>query len=116
MRLNKSVKIGKNLYRVPRPKKSMKINANEAFCVVEHKGRWVVAITSGWDREFVGNQKLNRTEALQLISFLSYYVNLVKPTDATALHASIKVSTNRITRSAHELVGVAVGKEFRSNE
>ncbi len=113
MRLNKSVKMGDNIYRVPRPKKSMKINANEAFCICEHKGRWVVAITSGWERVFKGNQKLNRTEALQLISFLSYYVNLVKPTDATTLHASIKVSANRITRSANELAGIALDKEFQ---
>lgn len=103
-----SVKIGKSKYRVPRPKRRLQINANDSFCVVNHKNRWVIAIVSGWDREFYSCDTINRTQALNLISFLSDYINLVKPTEATALSASLKASTNRIIKTGQELTGIAV--------
>lgn len=111
MSLYKSQKVSKNLYRVPRPKRRMQINANESFNVVNHKGRWIVALASGHERTFKGNQTLNRTQAISLINFLSDYVNLVKPTQATTLHARIKASSNIITRASNELTGLAVGTE-----
>lgn len=92
----------------------MKINASESFCIVQHKGRWVIAIThldKSWSRVFKGNQKLNRTEAIQLINFLSYYINLVKPTQATMLQASIKASSNRIVKNSSELLSIAMESE-----
>lgn len=79
------------------------------MCIVKHKGRWVVALThdEGWKSYFFGNQTINRTEALKLIGFLSEYVNLVKPTEATFLNSTIKVSASRIIRNANELTGKA---------
>lgn len=106
MRLYKSVKIGKSKYRVPRPKRRQQLNANDCFCVVNHKGRWIVALTSGWDREFYSCDTLNRTQALNLIQFLSDYVNMVKPNEVTALNASIKVATNRIIKTNKEFTAL----------
>lgn len=85
----------------------MQLNANEKFCVVNHKGRWIVALTKGWDSQFKSCDTLNRTQALLLINFLAEYVYLVKPTNATTLNASIKASVNRITKASHELTGIA---------
>lgn len=108
-----SVKIGKNKYSAPRPKRRYSINVSDKLCVVKHKGRWIVALTQGegWKSVFMGNQTINRTQALQMISFLSDYVNLVKPTDATFLNASIKASSNRIIKNTQELTGLAVKLE-----
>lgn len=111
MTLYKSQKVSKNLYRVPRPKRRMQLNANEKFCVVNHKGRWIVALAKGLDSQFKSCDTLNRTQALLLINFLAEYVNLVKPTNATTLNASIKASVNRITKASHELTGIATRNE-----
>lgn len=108
----KSVKIGSSKYRVPRPKRKMQLNANDSFCIVNHKGRWIVALAKGWDREFYSCDTINRTQALNLISFLSDYVNLVKPTEATALTSSLKASTNRIVRVGQELSAIAIRGEI----
>jgi hypothetical protein len=107
----KSKKIDKNLWSAPRPKRRFSINVSDKLCVVHHKGRWVVALThdQGWESRFWQNQTINRTQALQLIGFLSDYVNLVKPTDATKLKASTKASANRIVKNTNELTGAAVG-------
>lgn len=107
----KSEKVNKNTYRARRPKKRMQLNAYQTFCVVQHKNRWIVALTEGFDREFKSCHTINRTQALQMINFLAEYINLVKPTDATELHARIKVSSNRIIRSANELTGIAMSEK-----
>lgn len=104
----KSVKIGKSKYRAPRPKRRMQINATDCLAVVNHKNRWIIALASGWDREFYSCDTINRTQALQMIGFLSDYVNLVKPTEATAINAGLKASTNRIVKASNELTGKAV--------
>jgi hypothetical protein len=105
---NESIKIGKNLFRAKNPKRRMQLNAYQTLAVVKHKGRWIVALTEGWDREFHSCNTINRTDALRIISFLGDYVNLVKPTNETLLNASIKSSANRITRNANELFGEVV--------
>jgi hypothetical protein len=104
----RSIKIERNKYRVPIPKRRMQISADMKLSVCEHKGRWVAAFTHGWDNVFYGCDTLNRTEALKMISFLSDYVNLVKPTEATVLNASIRARTNAIVRDAETLTGLAV--------
>jgi hypothetical protein len=104
----KSIKIEKNRYRVPIPKRRMQISADLTVSICEHKGRWIIAFTKGWEYQFDGCNTLNRTQALKMISFLSDYVNLVKPTQTTALNASIKARTNSIVRDAEALTGLAV--------
>lgn len=111
---NKSFKVEKKLYRVRNPKRRIQINVNRHLMICNHKGRWVVAFThsQGWDSGFFeNNETINRTEALKMISFLSDYVNLVKPTQATALNASIKVSANRIKSNAAQLVGLVIKEQ-----
>lgn len=108
--IHKSIKIGKNKYRAPKPKRRIAINVSQHLCVVQHKNRWIVALThdEGWEtRFFRANQTINRTQALKLISFLSDYVNLVKPTNATTAHAKIKVASNRIKNASTELLSIA---------
>jgi hypothetical protein len=107
----RSIKIGSNHYRVPIPKRRMQVSADLKISVCEHKGRLAVAFTRGWDNEFYGCDTLNRTQALKLICFLSDYVNMVKPTEATALNASLKASTNRIIKTGQELTALAVKSE-----
>lgn len=110
----KSKKIGKRLYSVSIPKRRMAINVCDSLNIVNHKGRWVVALACSRDfgpRVFHGNQTINRTQAIRMIDFLLNYINLVKPTEATALHAGIKVLTNRITRNATELSALALNSE-----
>lgn len=106
--LYKSIKVERNKYRVPIPKRRMQISADMKLSVCEHKGRWIAAFTHGWDNTFDGCDTLNRTQALKMISFLSDYVNLVKPTEATILNASIRARTNQITRDTEALTGLAV--------
>lgn len=110
---NKSKKIGPKKYSVPIPKRRFSINISDKLCVVNHKNRWVVALTTGegWQSSFRSNQTINRTQAIRMIGFLSEYINMVKPTNTTELHSNIKVSTNRIARSASELVAVALKNE-----
>lgn len=103
-----SIKVARHRYRCPIPKRRMKISADLHLSVCRHKGRWVAAFTHGWDKEFRGCDTLNRTQALKMISFLSDYVNLVKPTEATHLNASIRAKTNSIVRDAEALSGIAV--------
>lgn len=88
----------------------MQISADLTVSVCEHKGRWVVAFTEGWDYVFRGCNTLNRTQALKMISFLSDYVNLVKPTEATHLNATIRAKANSISRDAEALTGLAVDR------
>lgn len=107
----KSIKVEQNKYRVPIPKRRMQISANMTISVCNHKGRWIVAFTEGWDYVFNGCDTLNRTQALKMISFLSDYVNLVKPTEATVLNASIRARTNSMIRDAEALTGLAVSNE-----
>lgn len=108
----KSVKVGKNRYNVPRPKRRKSLNVMRSLNIVNHKNRWVVALTEDtWTtREFRSCDTINRTEALNIISFLTDYINLVKPTEATALNAGIKVSTNRIHRLTTELTAIALNE------
>lgn len=89
----------------------MQISANFQLSIVNHKNRWVAAFTHGWDYEFNGCDTLNRTRALQMISFLSDYVNLVQPTDETILNASLKAKTNGIRRDVDALTALALKKE-----
>jgi hypothetical protein len=81
--------------------------------ICHHKGRWVVALTDDdWsNRTFRSCDTINRTEALKIIGFLVDYINMVKPTEATSLTASIKASTNRAIRAACELSAIAVNAE-----
>lgn len=112
MNFYKSYKIGKGLYRVNRPKRKLGINVETGLSVCNHKGRWIVALTRengfGRDRTFKQNETINRTQALKMIQFLSDYINLVKPTEATALNASLRSSANRITKTGNELTGLAI--------
>lgn len=111
MKLNKSIKIGRHKYRVQRPRRRLSLNAVTCLCQIEHKGRPVVALTTGWDREFYSRDVINRTDAIRIINFLSDYINTVKPTNATALAASMKATTNRAVRVGQELSAIAVGAE-----
>lgn len=80
----KAHKVEKGLYRLPRPKRKCAINVVTSLSVCRHKGRWIVALTNEhkWgERTFKGNETINRSQALKMISFLSDYVNLVKPTE-----------------------------------
>jgi len=110
-----SYKIGKNLYRVNIPKRKLAINVETGLSICKHKGRWIVALTRehgfGSDRTFKQNETINRSQALMMIQFLSSYVNLVKPTEATALSASLRSSANRIIKTGQELTGLAVSNE-----
>lgn len=110
---HKSVKIERNKYSAPRPKRRFSINVSDKLCVVHHKGRWVIALThdEGWQSRFYSNQTINRSQAIQLIGFLSDYINLVKPTKTTMLNASNKVSANRIIKNTNELTGIATRKK-----
>lgn len=115
MNYNKSVKIGNNLYEAGRPKRRIKINAYQSLNIIHHKGRWIIALAEldgNWRRVFKSCHTINRTQALLMISFLSDYVNLVKPTQATALTASLKASTNRIIKTGQELSAIAIKKEI----
>lgn len=109
----KSIKIEKNRHRVPIPKRRMQISVDLRLSVCEHKGRWVIAFTRGWDNEFIGCDTINRSEALKMISFLSDYINLVKPTKATVLNASIRARTNSIVRDTEALTGLAMGEVIK---
>jgi len=104
----KSIKLERHKYRVPIPKRRMQISADLSLSICEHKGRWIVAYTRGWDKVFDSCDTLNRTQALRMISFLSDYINLVKPTNETVLNASIRARTNSITRDAEALTGLAL--------
>ena len=113
----KSIKIGKNLYEARNPKRRIKINAYQNFNVIHHKGRWIIALTEtndDWRRVFKSCHTINRTQALQMISFLSDYVNLVKPIESTALNASLKASTNRIVKTGQELTAIAIRSELEA--
>lgn len=104
----------KNLYKVRNPKKRMSLNVYQQFCITHHKGRWIVAFTEDTrlnSRAFKSCHTINRSQAIQLINFLSEYINLVKPTDATRLQASIKASTNRTVSVSKELAAIAIGVE-----
>lgn len=111
-----SIKIARNHYRVPIPKRRMQISVDLTVSICNHKGRWVAAFTHGWDKEFYGCDTLNRTQALKMISFLSDYVNLVKPTEATFLNASIRAKTNSIIRDAESLTGIAATSENKKDK
>lgn len=112
MQKYKSVKIEKNKYSAPNPKRRFSINVSDKLCIVNHKGRWIIALThdEGWKSYFYGNQTINRTQALKMIGFLSDYVNMVKPTEATFLNASIKASANRIVKNTNELTGKIINE------
>ena len=113
---NKSIKVEKNLYRVPNPKKQFTINVSDKVCIVHHKGKWKVAfceLDNNWHRVFQNNKTINRTEALKLIDLLIEYVNMIKPTDATKLHSSTKVSARRILRNNTELSAISLSKESK---
>lgn len=90
-------KIKAYTFKVGFCKRRLSLNTSRSLCIVNHKNRWAVALTDdNWsDRTYRTCDMINRTEALRIISFLTEYVNLVKPTEATALAASIKASTNR---------------------
>lgn len=110
----KSYKIGKGLYRVRIPKRKIAINVCTGLSICNHKGRWIVALTNEkkWgERTFQQNETINRTQALLMIQFLTDYVNLVKPTEATALNASLKASTSRLIKTGIELTALAVSNE-----
>lgn len=110
---NNATKIGDNKYSARRPKRRLSLNVFRSLNIVHYKGRWVVALTEDYwaDRTFRSCDTINRTEALKIISFLADYVNMVKPTEATALNASIKASTNRTKRTADELSALAIKLE-----
>lgn len=108
----KTEKSGKNIYRARRTKKRVSLNVYQTFCIVQHKNRWIVAFTEGERREFKSCHTINRTQAIQLINLLSEYINLVKPTKATALQASIKASANRVVNTSRELSAIAVGNDL----
>lgn len=116
--IHKSIKISRNKYCVPRPRRRFSINVSDKLCVVNHKCRWVVALThdEGFKSFFIGNQTINRTQALKLIGFLSEYVNLVKPTNSTLLNATIRTSANRIIKNTQELTGAAINQELVKKE
>jgi hypothetical protein len=118
LNIYKSVKIDKNKYHVPRPKRRVSLNVMRSLNIVNHKNRWVVALTDdGWSsRHFRSCDTINRTEALKIIGFLVEYINLVKPTEATALTASMKASTNRTMRVASELSAIAVDAEIKESK
>ena len=111
--MNKSVKVATNKWNAPRPKRRVRLNVMRSLNIVHHKGRWVVALTDdGWtERYFRSCDTINRTEALKIIGFLSEFINMVKPTEASTLTASIKASTNRTNRVASELSALALGIE-----
>lgn len=116
---NKSIKLEKGLYRIPIPKRKIAINIETSLSICHHKGRWIVALTNEYkwgQRTFKQNETINRSQALKIISFLSDYVNLVKPTEATALNASLKSSTNRIKNVGAELTGLAIKNEVENAE
>lgn len=109
----KSIKLERNKYRVPIPKRRMQISADLSLSICNHKGRWIVAFTQGWDKIFWGCDTLNRTQALRMISFLSDYVNLVKPTEATHLNATIRAKSNSIIRDTEHLTALAVERKSK---
>lgn len=112
----KSIKIERHKYRVPIPKRRLQISADMRMSVCNHKGRWVIAYTYGFDHVFRSCDTLNRTQALKMISFLSDYINLVKPTEATVLNASARAKTNSIIRDVESLTALAMNDEQRSGE
>lgn len=109
----KTHKVDKNRYSAKRPKRRISLNVSRSLNIVHHKGRWVVALTEDdWsNRTFRSCDTINRTEALKIISFLSDFINMVKPTEATALAAGIRASTNRTLRIATELSAIAIDAE-----
>lgn len=112
----KSKKIGKALYQIPIPKRKIAINVTTSLSICNHKNRWIVALTNehNWgQRTFKGNETINRSQALLMIQFLTDYVNLVMPTEATALNASLKAATNRLVKTGIELTALAVNNEHR---
>lgn len=113
LNIYKAYKEGPNKYNIRRPKRKIGLNVFRSLCICHHKGRWVVALTEDdWNnRYFKSCDTINRTEALRIIQFLTDYINLVKPTDATTLNASIKVSANRILKSNAELTAIALNEE-----
>jgi len=116
MNMYKSYKVEGYKYRIPRPKRSFQISADLKLSVVNHKSRWIIAFARGHERIFSTCDRLNRSEALSLISFLSDYVNLVKPTEATVLNASLRAKTNGIVRDAEALTGLAVSNDTQKAE
>jgi hypothetical protein len=108
MNLYKSYKVKGYQYRIPRPKRSFQISADLKLSVCNHKSRWIIAFARGHERVFSTCDRLNRSDALALINFLSDYVNLIKPTEATVLNASAKARTNGIIRDVAALTGLAV--------
>ena len=109
---HRSTKIGNNEYRVLNSKRRIALNVYPRFAVVYHKNRWVIAFVQDKNMDvtnvFKSCHTINRSEALKLIGFLSDYVNLVGPTEATTLNASNKVSANRIIKNTNVLTGLAV--------
>jgi hypothetical protein len=99
------------------PKRSFQIGVWKQFSICHHNGRWVVSLTSGKrTRYFNHGETINRTQALKLISFLSDYVNMVKPTEETILNKSIRAKTNSTIRDAETLTGLAIkNKEAHQN-
>ncbi len=110
--LYKSCKVDRHKYRVPRPKRNMQISADMSASIVEHKGRWIVAFTHGWERHFQSCNRLNRSDALKMISFLCDYINLVKPIETTVLNKSIRAKTNGMIRDAEALTAIAMKREL----
>lgn len=115
LNIYKSRKEGPNKYNFPRPRRKLGLNVFRSLCIGHHKGRWVVALTEDtWtQRIFRSCDTINRTDALRIIQFLTDYINLVKPTDATTLNASIKASANRILKNNQELTAIALNEEMK---
>jgi hypothetical protein len=118
LNIYKSSKISKNKYTIRRPKRRLSLNVTRSLNICNHKGRWVVALTDDdWsNRIFRSCDTINRTEALKIISLLVDYINLVKPTEATALTASIRASTNRTLKVASELSAIALNSEIQNEK
>lgn len=108
---HKSIKIDRYRYRVPIPKRRMQISVDLKMSVVEHKGRFIIAYTRGFENIFNSCDTINRSEAIKMIGFLSDYVNLVKATKATALNASIRKSSRSIETYANHLTGLKLNNK-----
>lgn len=109
-----TTKIKDKTFKVGYVKRRFGLNTSRSLCIVNHKNKWTVVLTDDdWStRTYRTCDKISRSEALRIISFLTDFVNLVKPTEATALAASIKASTNRTLRVASELSAIAVNAEM----
>jgi len=116
---HKSIKVDRNKYRVLCPKRRMQISADLKMSICEHKGRLIVAFTTGFDNVFWGCDTLNRTQAIKMIEFLSNYVHMVKPTVESVINANIKAKTNSIQRDSAEYLALIAKmkstKERRKN-